>query len=195
MTPKSKIENRVIFEEKRNTMELVFGGAYQGKLDYALKKIKETKGEATGKTNQTGKADNTSKMLETEPLVYSCPDIQSCDTPEGCIAALDLAGAIKRAGANAHQSHEATSPLIIDHLERMVYAFIDAGRDPVAYIKENPEIYTGRIVIIEDISQGVVPIDTKERAWREANGRVMAYLAGEAETVTRVFCGIPQRLK
>ncbi len=168
-------------------MKLIFGGAYQGKLDYALQLITQT---TTGTTHATEGA-----------LVYTCPDIQSCDTPEGCISALDpagaitRAGAIERAGANAHKGHEVTSPLIIDHLERMVYAFIDAGRDPVAYIKSHPEFYKDRIVIIEDISQGVVPIDTKERAWREANGRVMAYLAGEAETVTRVFCGIPQRLK
>ncbi len=179
-------------------MKLIFGGAYQGKLDYALQLITQT---TTGTTTATigttgtegthtavnGTNHHTDTIGTEGTLVYTCPDIRSCDTPEDCLAALDLSGALKKATS--------PTPLVIDHLERMVYAFIDAGRDPVAYIKEHPEIWEGRIVIIEDVSQGVVPIDTKERAWREANGRVMAYLAGKAETVTRIFCGIPQVLK
>lgn len=174
-------------------MKLIFGGAYQGKLDYALQLIKQTT-DTTGHIDTTGQSGHAA----TNGLVYTCPDIRSCETPEGCIAALDLSGALCRAGnLKGSEASDASlpQPAIIDHLERMVYAFIDAGRDPVAYIKEHPEIWEGRIVIIEDISQGVVPIDTKERAWREANGRVMAYLAGKAETVTRIFCGIPQVLK
>ena len=187
---------------KGNNMKLIFGGAYQGKLDYALQLITQTTtattGTATattGTTTAVNGANHHTDTIGTEgTLVYTCPDIRSCDTPEDCLAALDLSGEIAKAEKAAGGTAPG-APLVIDHLERMVYAFIDAGRDPVAYIKEHPEIWEGRIVIIEDISQGVVPIDTKERAWREANGRVMAYLAGKAETVTRIFCGIPQVLK
>ena len=196
-------------------MKLIFGGAYQGKLDYALQLITQTTTATTtattgttttgttigthtavnGINHHTGTTGTTTDTIGTEgTLVYTCPDIRSCDTPEDCLAALDLSGEIAKAEKAAGGTAPG-APLVIDHLERMVYAFIDAGRDPVAYIKEHPEIWEGRIVIIEDISQGVVPIDTKERAWREANGRVMAYLAGKAETVTRIFCGIPQVLK
>ena len=38
-------------------------------------------------------------------------------------------------------------------------------------------------------------MDPVDRAWREMNGRALLYLAGIAESVERVFCGIPQRLK
>ena len=147
-------------------MKLIFGGAYQGKLEYAK------------------------SLIDENAAVYTCPDIRTCASPEECLAALDPAKAI---------SAMKPAPVIIDHLERMVYALIDAGLDPVEYVQKNIELLRGnteeRILIIEDISQGVVPIDTKERAWREANGRVMALLAKEATSVTRVFCGIPQQLK
>lgn len=169
-------------------MKLIFGGAYQGKLEYALSLIesdseKETK---VNKDNVKLKQSAKNNSAGANTLVYTCPDIRTCASPEECLAALDPAKAI---------SAMKPAPVIIDHLERMVYALIDAGRDPVEYVKKNINLLRERIIIIEDISQGVVPIDTKERAWREANGRVMALLAKEAAFVTRVFCGIPQQLK
>ena len=52
-----------------------------------------------------------------------------------------------------------------------------------------------KVIVCDDISQGLVPMDPVDRAWREMNGRALLYLAGIAESVERVFCGIPQRLK
>ena len=46
-----------------------------------------------------------------------------------------------------------------------------------------------------DTSQGVVPMDKDVRAAREASGRLLTYLAGEADEVHRVFCGIGKRIK
>lgn len=51
------------------------------------------------------------------------------------------------------------------------------------------------IVIATEIGSGVVPIDAKERAQREHAGRLCCLLAERAETVVRVFCGIPLVLK
>ncbi len=48
---------------------------------------------------------------------------------------------------------------------------------------------------MDDVSQGVVPIDTDRRAWREDVGRTMLWLAKEADEVHRVFCGLGQRIK
>ena len=52
-----------------------------------------------------------------------------------------------------------------------------------------------KILLCEDISCGVVPIDPEQRAWREAVGRMNAMLAARAERVTRIFCGLPMELK
>lgn len=50
-------------------------------------------------------------------------------------------------------------------------------------------------VTAAEIGGGVVPLDPKERAARERAGRLACLLAARAETVVRVFCGIPKVIK
>ena len=57
------------------------------------------------------------------------------------------------------------------------------------------ELSQKEIVIATEIGGGVVPIDPKERAAREAAGRLACLLAWRADTVVRVCCGLPQVLK
>ena len=57
------------------------------------------------------------------------------------------------------------------------------------------ELSQKEIVIATEIGGGVVPIDPAERAAREAAGRLACLLAGCADTVVRVYCGLPQVLK
>ncbi len=52
-----------------------------------------------------------------------------------------------------------------------------------------------RVVVATETGGGVVPIDPGERAARERAGRLSCLLAARAETVVRLFCGIPQALK
>lgn len=51
------------------------------------------------------------------------------------------------------------------------------------------------VVISTETGGGIVPADPQERAAREAAGRLNCLLALGAETVVRVFCGIPTVLK
>ena len=51
------------------------------------------------------------------------------------------------------------------------------------------------IVISREVGSGVVPMDAETREWREAVGRMNAALAAQADTVTRIFCGLPLELK
>ena len=51
------------------------------------------------------------------------------------------------------------------------------------------------VVIATEVGGGVVPIDPKERADREAAGRLSCLMAERADTVIRVFCGLPRALK
>ena len=46
-----------------------------------------------------------------------------------------------------------------------------------------------------EIGSGVVPMDPRERAWRELHGQVLRFLAERAKGVTRIFCGLPEVLK
>lgn len=54
---------------------------------------------------------------------------------------------------------------------------------------------TWPVVIATEVGGGVVPVDTKQRADREAAGRLACLLAQRADTVVRVFCGLPILLK
>ena len=51
------------------------------------------------------------------------------------------------------------------------------------------------ILIATEVGGGVVPMDPKQRADREAAGRLACLLAARAECVVQTFCGIPTVLK
>ena len=115
-------------------MHLIFGGAYQGKTQYAAKKY-DWKGE----------------------------DIFTADAR--CIR----------------------------HLERFAKACVEAGLDArEEFSRQSPK---ADVLIADDISCGIVPIDRTERVWREQAGRLLSFLAERSDTVTRIFCGLPMELK
>ena len=123
-------------------MIFVFGGAYQGKTEYAMK--------AFGRTTV-------------------------CDISE--------------------DGEPNFTKEIIKGLEGFASRLSAAGEDPAAYFAARKELWKDKVLIVTDISQGVVPVGKELRAAREANGRLMIYLAHEAEQVHRVFCGIGKRIK
>jgi len=127
-----------------NIMELIIGGAYQGKTEYAK-----------------------SFFHFTDDDIFVCDKDGNVDFSKKCIS----------------------------HLERFSFWCVSSGIEPADYFFEHVKNIESLVVISDDISCGVVPIDKTERAWREANGRLLIKLSKESEHVTRIFCGIPQRLK
>ena len=125
-------------------MILIFGGAFQGKLDYARKHWN-----------------------------FNEDDIFYCDNS----LTIDL------------------SKKVIYGLEKFCFACVCEDADAKGVLKMSDEPLTDKIIIMDDVSQGVVPIDTDRRAWREDVGRTMLWLAKEADEVHRVFCGLGQRIK
>ncbi len=123
-------------------MILVFGGAYQGKTEYAVKEF-------------------------------------------GLSAVCDLSE-----GGEPDFTKE-----IITGLDAFASRLSAAGEDPAEYFRSRRGLWEGKVLVITDTTQGVVPVDREVRAAREASGRLMMYLAGEAEQVHRVFCGIGKRIK
>ena len=83
----------------------------------------------------------------------------------------------------------------ITHIERFSFWCVEHGFEPSDYLFEHLDNSFDKIIISDDISCGVVPIDKTERAWREANGRLLIKLSEKSEHVTRIFCGLSQRLK
>lgn len=73
--------------------------------------------------------------------------------------------------------------------------FARENPDPVGYFEANREAWQDSIFLCRDIFCGVVPMGAENRQWRQDYGRFCQYLAREADRVSRVFCGLEQRLK
>ncbi|MBQ0141001.1 MAG: bifunctional adenosylcobinamide kinase/adenosylcobinamide-phosphate guanylyltransferase [Kurthia sp.] len=50
-------------------------------------------------------------------------------------------------------------------------------------------------IILEDMGRGIVPIEATQRKLRDVLGRLYQLLFAHAQTVTRIWYGIPQQLK
>ena len=84
---------------------------------------------------------------------------------------------------------------IIAGIERFALGCVRRNVEPKDFWAAHREPLQDKILISDDISRGVVPIDAEIRAWREASGRANNYLAQQADRVWRVFCGIGQVIK
>ena len=84
--------------------------------------------------------------------------------------------------------------VVINHLHLLVKENLsdENTEDEVTeYVKNNPDC----IIICDEIGNGIVPMDKKEREYRERTGRLLIRLAREADEVERIICGIPQKIK
>jgi len=123
---------------------LIFGGAYQGKLDYALERF-------SAKENQVYRCNNEDTSMPSGKIIYE--------------------------------------------IDRWILALIQADADVAENIRNFAVINKDAIVICNDISCGIVPIDAVMRKWREETGRALAVLARHSSQVVRLFCGIPSKVK
>ena len=80
-------------------------------------------------------------------------------------------------------------------IEEFVYACIQQGVDAGSYIRKHESEWADSVLICQDIFCGVVPLGADMREWRQVTGQLCKYLAGKAETVSRIFCGLEQELK
>lgn len=83
----------------------------------------------------------------------------------------------------------------IAYIDKYALNCVRSGLEPADIFKANMHALKDTVIISDDVSCGIVPIDTDLRAWREACGRMNNYLAREADEVWRLFCGLPQRIK
>ena len=90
------------------------------------------------------------------------------------------------------------SPGKIDFSRRCIYKLEEFAwdhPDPAAYFQAHREEWEDSILILRDVFCGVVPMEAETRAWRQKTGRLAQYLSKEATQVSRIFCGLEQRLK
>lgn len=84
---------------------------------------------------------------------------------------------------------------IITNVHLLVLHILKSGNSPAAFFEKNMDALQDKIVIGEEIGCGIVPMEPFEREWRDETGRVYQLLAANAQEVTRVWAGLPQKLK
>lgn len=85
--------------------------------------------------------------------------------------------------------------VIFNHFHLWVRKRMLQGMCPEEEIRGLPEKYQDCIIISDETGNGIVPVEAFERQYRERMGRILTELAGEAEEVVRVICGIGQKIK
>ena len=83
----------------------------------------------------------------------------------------------------------------INKIGEFALGCVKNGLDATEIFASRRAEWENSVLICDDIFCGVVPLGADMRAWREMTGRLCAYLSAEAKTVTRVFCGLEQKLK
>jgi len=105
-------------------------------------------------------------------------------------------GKFEYAKANFKEGHQ-----IINNFHKYVRKTMQQGKDPELEAKQlmNKAVLAGNadklVLVSDEVGSGIVPIDAFEREFREKNGRVNCYLAGQAEQVIRVTAGNGTRFK
>ena len=126
-------------------MTLIFGGAYQGKLAYALDRFNLTESDVYQcKNDDVSMSENRKVIYEIDRWILA-------------LVEKDI------------------------NVEEAVRQFISANQD--------------KIIICNDISCGIVPLDPVLRKWREAVGKSLTMLSRTSDEVIRLFCTIPSRIK
>lgn len=84
---------------------------------------------------------------------------------------------------------------VIKNVQEGVRRLLADGIQPLDYFTENIDRLEQKILIGTEIGCGIVPLEEKERIWRDETGRVYQLLAKKARKVERIWAGIPVTIK
>lgn len=95
-------------------------------------------------------------------------------------------------------SLNAGEKLVWNHLHLFVRKWLALGKGPEEIwelVKNVMKDHSDLIILCDEIGNGIVPMEKEERRYREETGRLLCKLAGQAESVERIYCGIPVKIK
>ncbi|MDR2520240.1 MAG: bifunctional adenosylcobinamide kinase/adenosylcobinamide-phosphate guanylyltransferase [Eubacteriaceae bacterium] len=84
---------------------------------------------------------------------------------------------------------------VINRFHEFVYGQVLSGKNPIAFVTSHLDSFRDKVVVIDDVCCGLVPMGKENREYRECAGKIMQLLSRRADSVYRVFCGIGERLK
>ncbi len=176
--------------QERGNMILIIGGAWQGKLIFAM----ELAESARKKTELEG-----NKLFD--PLnVNSVPCItgHQLDTqgyPLDSLISNEKEEEHEIAEGSGDSFEAALTCPIIHGLHEYIRRLLKEGKSVDAFLDEvqrqNPDV----IITSDELGCGIVPFDPADREWREASGRASVRLARSSREVYRMVCGIATQIK
>ncbi len=146
-------------------MQLVIGGAYQGKKEYVKKSC---------------------RMEESQIWQGGYP---VADGEWLCVSGLH--NIIKEMLGRFETDRNKIGDTVLPDAERIEHYVNHIN----TYLHELTEQNPNLIFICDEVGGGIVPMEKSERDYRECVGRVLCVLAKEADRVERVHCGVPQIIK
>lgn len=84
---------------------------------------------------------------------------------------------------------------IIYNMQDIIKDILESGESISDYLIKLLEEKPDAVIVCNEIGLGIHPAEKEERIWREETGRALCVLAEKSESVTRVICGIAQRIK
>ena len=165
-------------KKKGFIMKLIIGGFAQNKLSYVLSRLEQ----------------NMEMNLPPEQTILDAYLLLD-ETSTGIFAA-DSSDALQSDGFSELLSGK--DAVVVNHLHLIIQktgsrehaeAWLRLLEEACA--KEQTEL----IVICDELGCGVIPAEKKDRIWREDVGRILCSLAARAESVERIICGIPVRIR
>ena len=150
-------------------MEVYFGGAFQGKLEYVLEKkgcLKVVDGAGCSLKD----------IKEAQVLNHLHLYIKRLTYKEGAAYNTTVDDTITADDAITVDTTAKTMPAV--EIINDIY-------------EANPDI----ILICDEVGGGIVPLKKEDRIYREAVGRVCTSLAAKSSRVVRVICGIGTVIK
>jgi len=94
-----------------------------------------------------------------------------------------------------HAAKENGILLIVNQFHKWVNKELREENDPEKELEAFIANGMDGVIISDEIGNGIVPMDAFERDYRERTGRMLITLAGQADEVVRVLCGIGQKIK
>lgn len=87
------------------------------------------------------------------------------------------------------------SKKVICGLDRFIKEACMENMKPLDILKANISKLSDKIIICDEISSGIVPLEKSDRIWRDNTGTCLQYITESSTSVIRIFCGLEMVLK
>lgn len=152
-------------------MKLVIGGAYQGKRDFLMQKWniceRETADAASWREPDDERARDVGK---------------------------DTADLRRNESISMNACADCSIRAIVNYQD-LIRLQMEQGLNPADELRQLSGLKPEIILCAVEIGMGIIPVDRKERDFRETCGRTLCLAAQMADEVWRVICGIGERIK